>query len=168
MAGVIRHAKKKKKRQKNTIDDEKNQSIETNSELTHMLKLTDKYIKTDTITEYFQRPKLNLQRKKTKMPGVNNISDWINSRLNIVGEIISELEDIEQKLSKMRHRDTKKELKKTENSISELWCLTSRILQNKEFVRSQSQVPRTELLKLWNFPNNKSVFVFHGGLLDHA
>lgn len=43
---------------------------------------------------------------KTKVSGVKDIPDWIDSRLNIANEMDSELEEIEQKLPKMRHRDT--------------------------------------------------------------
>lgn len=42
---------------------------------------------------------------KTKVSGVKDIPDWIDSRLNIANEMDSELEEIEQKLPKMRHRD---------------------------------------------------------------
>ena len=50
MTGIIKHARK----QKNTIDDQgKNQSIETDSELTQILKLAYKYIKINIKTEHF-------------------------------------------------------------------------------------------------------------------
>ena len=42
---------------------------------------------------------------KTKVSGVKDIPDWVDSRLNIANEMDSELEYIEQKLPKMRHRD---------------------------------------------------------------
>lgn len=55
---------------------------------------------------------------KTKVSGVQNAPDWINSRLNIASEMISEFEDIEQRLSKMRNADTKKEIKEKRTSMS--------------------------------------------------
>lgn len=45
------------------------------------------------------------------MSGLQNTPDWINSRLSFANEMISEFEDIEQKLSKMRNKDTRKEMK---------------------------------------------------------
>lgn len=41
------------------------------------------------------------------MSRVKNIPDWINSRLNITNEMISALEDKENKLSKINQEDTK-------------------------------------------------------------
>lgn len=45
---------------------------------------------------------------KTKVSGVKDIPEWVDSRLNIANEMNSELEDIEYKLPEMRHRDVKK------------------------------------------------------------
>lgn len=45
---------------------------------------------------------------KTKVSGVKDIPEWVDSGLNIANEMNSELEDIEYKLPKMRHRDIKK------------------------------------------------------------
>ena len=92
MTGVIRHARK----QKNTIDDqEKNQSIETDSELTQIFKLANKYIKINIKTEHFLKTQIELIEMKTKVCGVKDIPDWVDSRLNIANEMNSELEDIE-------------------------------------------------------------------------
>lgn len=90
-------------------------------QLTQMLELANKTIKTNITI--FLKTQIEFLEIKTKMSRVKNIPDWINSRLNITNEMISALEDKENKLSKIRQEDTKKELKKNEKSISELWYL---------------------------------------------
>lgn len=43
----------------------------------------------------FFKTQIELVEMKTKVSGVQNTQDWINSRLNIGSEMISEFEDIE-------------------------------------------------------------------------
>lgn len=57
------------------------------------------------------------------MSGVQNTPDWINSRLNIASEMISEFEDRIETIQNEKWRH--KERKKNEKSIHELWDITS-------------------------------------------
>lgn len=69
--------------------------------------------------EDVQKIQIKIIKMKTTMFKMKDTLEGLNSRVDIAGEKTTKLEDTQQKLSKMKHREQREIFKM--KSISELW-----------------------------------------------